>query len=275
MATYTGTATGGTAGITGNTTTSAAGVYGTSNNGYSPLYGYATGGAAAVYGQTTGSGWGVYGTSSYSTGVGLYGSCTGSGGYGVKGEASGGSGVGVYGTGGAWAGYFVGDVYVSGSVTKSGGGFLIDHPVDPANKICEHSFVESPDRKNVYDGVVTADANGEAVVELPGYFEALNESLRYQLTPIGGAAPDLHVKTEAAGGRFAIAGAKSGQKISWQVTGVRKDPWARANPLVAERDKTPEQRGLFFTPEAHGETADKGVHQVIAPTNGARKPNEP
>jgi hypothetical protein len=44
--------------------------------------------------------------------------------------------------------------------------FRIDHPLDPANKYLNHSAVESPDMKNIYDGVVTLDADGEAVVEL-------------------------------------------------------------------------------------------------------------
>ena len=40
--------------------------------------------------------------------------------------------------------------------------FKIDHPLDPANKYLYHSFVESPDMKNIYDGVVVVDSNGEA-----------------------------------------------------------------------------------------------------------------
>ena len=89
---------------------------------------------------------------------------------------------------------FFGDVTIQGTLTKTAGTFLIDHPLDPANKYLAHSFVESPDRKNIYDGVGVADANGELVVEMPGYFEALNRDLRYQLTPIGDSAPELHIK---------------------------------------------------------------------------------
>jgi hypothetical protein len=57
-------------------------------------------------------------------------------------------------------------------VEKSGGGFKIDHPLEPANKHLRHSFVESPEMKNVYDGVVTLDETGAMVVELPEWFEA-------------------------------------------------------------------------------------------------------
>ncbi len=87
-----------------------------------------------------------------------------------------------YGTG--RAAYFSGDVYVNGTLGKAGGGFKIDHPLDPANQYLQHSFVESPDMMNVYNGNIRTDANGEATVMLP-LFEALNRDFRYQLTVIG------------------------------------------------------------------------------------------
>lgn len=54
-----------------------------------------------------------------------------------------------------------------------------------------HAAVESPDIKNLYDGVVVRDTNGEALIELPEWFEALNRDVRYQLTCIGGVAPGM------------------------------------------------------------------------------------
>jgi hypothetical protein len=54
-----------------------------------------------------------------------------------------------------WAGVFHGDVWVTGSLVKSGGGFSIDMPGPEApNSILNHSFVESPDMMNVYNGNV-------------------------------------------------------------------------------------------------------------------------
>jgi len=35
--------------------------------------------------------------------------------------------------------------------------------------------------KNIYDGTVTLDEKGEAVVPMPDYFSALNQDFRYQL----------------------------------------------------------------------------------------------
>jgi trimeric autotransporter adhesin len=56
-----------------------------------------------------------------------------------------------------------------GSLSKSGGGFRIDHPLDPAGKYLCHSFVESPDMKNVNDGSTVLDGQGRAEVVLPDW----------------------------------------------------------------------------------------------------------
>src|ERR1035437_10514950 len=78
-----------------------------------------------------------------------------------------------------------GNVNIAGNLSKGGGSFKIDHPLDPANKYLYHSFVESPDMMNVYNGNVVTDATGEAIVPLPEWFETLNRDFRYQLPVIG------------------------------------------------------------------------------------------
>jgi hypothetical protein len=78
-----------------------------------------------------------------------------------------------------------GNLNVGGTLTKHAGAFRIDHPLDPEHKFLSHSFVESPDMMNLYNGNVTTDARGLATVVLPAYFEALNQDFRYQLTVIG------------------------------------------------------------------------------------------
>ena len=115
-----------------------------------------------------------------------------------------------------------GSLSVQGFIEKTGGGFKIDHPIDPANKYLNHAYVESPDMMNVYNGNVILNPDGEAIVELPEWFEALNKDFRYQLTCIGGFAPVFFAE-EISNNRFKIAGGKSGMKVSWQVTGIRKD----------------------------------------------------
>jgi hypothetical protein len=173
------------------------------------------------------------------------------------------------------AAWFTGDVAVTGSVFKGGGGFKIDHPLDPARKFLAHSFVESSDMKNLYDGVVVADASGEAVAELPDWFEALNHEFRYQLTPVGSAAPELHVKQEIQKNRFKIAGANPGMKICWQVTGIRRDPWAMANRIVAEEDKNAKERGHYLHPHLYGAAPEKSIEKVRHPglQNFVKNPN--
>ncbi len=132
---------------------------------------------------------------------------------------------------------FFGDVSITGSLSKGGGGFKIDHPLEPDKKYLSHSFVESPDMKNVYDGNVELDDKGEAWIQMPDYFEALNREFRYQLTPIGGPAPSLFIAEMISDNRFKIAGGPAGLLVSWQVTGVRKDTWAQANRIQVEESK--------------------------------------
>ncbi len=209
---------------------------------------------------------GVYGTNSDTTGYGVYGRNTGNSnqgfvggpGAGVWGSGSGAS-HGVYGeaNGSGNAGQFSGNVQitgnliVNGTVSKGGGTFRIDHPLDPENRILAHSFVESPEMKNVYDGMVVLGDNGEAWVELPAYFDALNRDLRYQLTCVGGYAP-VFIAEEVSANNFRIAGGFAGLKVSWQVTGVRQDAWAEANRVVVEADKPADQRGTYLHPAAYG-----------------------
>jgi hypothetical protein len=140
-----------------------------------------------------------------------------------------------------------------------------DHLIDPANKYLYHSFVESSEMKNVYDGVVTLDSTGQIEVELPAWFEALDRDFRYQLTPIGAPAPDLHIARKVSDGRFAIAGGQSSLEVSWQVTGVRKDAWAQANPLEVEKEKPLNEQGFYIHPELHGEPEEKGMASAQHP----------
>ena len=251
--------------------------------------------SGAVYGSHTGtSGYGVYGVANGSSGIGVYGVGNSADGAGVVGDTQSGSGAagraygtngsgvagvifnttagfGVYGSAaapavaGCYAGYFNGKVYVGGALTKAGGGFLIDHPLDPENKTLEHSFVESPERKNIYDGVGIADASGELTIQLPAYFETLNTEYRYQLTALGNAA-SLYVKQEIQRGQFIIAGAQPGQRVSWLVTGTRMDAWALANKMSVEADKAPEERGTYLSTESFGLSREKAVEMVRNPT---------
>ena len=197
---------------------------------------------------------GIHGISS--TGHGVFGDSRD--GRGVFGLSN--NGTGVWGESNAgFAGRFFGRVLVTGMLEKLGGGFKMDHPLDPENKYLSHSFVESPDMKNIYDGVAVLDESGAAWIELPQWFEALNRDLRYQLTAIGAPGPDLHVAEEVSNNRFKIAGGRAQTKVSWQVTGIRQDEWANANRIETEEEKPAEARGHYLHQERRGQPEEPGI----------------
>jgi hypothetical protein len=267
-------------------TGSSAGAVGTSSAGYG-LYGL---GPVGVVGLANGDGYGVWGYGADSGAYGVVGQGGFRGGYfsggnaavygtsgyvALWGNASTTSGLnyGVYATTGSqtqgYAGVFNGRVLVSGFLQKSGGGFVIDHPMEPERRYLVHSFVEAPEMLNVYSGTVTLNSRGRATVRLPRYFEVENSEHRYQLTPLGGPAPNLHVSRTVDRNRFSIAGGGSGQQVCWQVSGVRQDAWAKANPLRVEPLKARRDQGKFLTPKAHGRRASAGIHHL---SHGRRPP---
>lgn len=190
---------------------------------------------------------------------------TGLFGIGVWGSHAG-AGWGVYGSSvDGLAGRFQGDVSVLGTLSKSGGSFKIDHPQDPENMYLSHSFVESPDMKNIYDGVVTLNRQGQAIVTLPTYFNALNQEFRYQLTCIGGYAPvyiAAEIESSSNAQQFAIAGGTPGLKVSWQVTGIRHDAWANQNRIPTEELKEPRNKGKYLNPKAFNQPKEKGIDYI-------------
>jgi len=132
--------------------------------------------------------------------------------------------------------------------------FLIDHPLDPENKYLKHFSIESNEILNIYRGNVILNENGTAVVEMPNYFEAINIDFSYNLTAIGAPAPGLYISKELANGTFEISGGVAGQKISWQITAQRNDPYVQQNPdkKLVEPFKPENRRGKYLHPELYG-----------------------
>jgi hypothetical protein len=178
-------------------------------------------------------------------------STAGNSAYGVYAAASGG--------GTNLAGLFDGNVNVLGNLSKGGGTFKIDHPQDPANKYLIHSFVESPDMMNIYNGNTVTNNNGEAEIILPAYFEAENKDFRYQLTVIGKDAR-VFVKQEIQNNTFAIKSSEPNTKVSWQVTGVRNDAWANANRVIPEVEKKENEKGKYLYPILEGKSTELGIY---------------
>jgi len=186
--------------------------------------------------------------------------------------------IGIYGDAidatipgtGNYAGYFDGDVYINGSMSASTKTFKIDDPLDPANKYLYHSCVESPDMMNIYNGNVTTDASGTATVTLPDYFDALNRDCRYQLTVIGTFAQAI-VSKEVSGNTFEIKTSVPNVKVSWQVTGIRKDAYAAAHPIVAEVEKESFNKGKYLAAKEMGQPQSKQIGHFKAKTNNAKE----
>lgn len=178
--------------------------------------------------------------------------------------------IGLIATGAPEAGRFIGDVNISGALTKGVDNFKIDHPLDPEHKYLSHAAVESNEMKNIYDGCVQADADGAATITLPDWFEALNEDFRYQLTALGDGAPGLHVARELRAGSFTIAGAAPGMRVCWQVTGNRHDAFAIARPLEVETDKRTHEAGRYLYPEAHGAPLAQAIGLLEADSSDYR-----
>ncbi len=280
------------------------GVYATSSSGYgvyaasSSSYGVYGVGVIGLY--ATGSSYGVYANLSGGGGHAVHGQ---GGQYAVYGAGGGTAGVrgdsayvGVWGEGATYganvvatatsgqnfaiyaetrsstgfAGYFKGNVAVAGTLSKTAGSFRIDHPLDPEHKWLQHSFVESPDMMNVYNGNVTTNANGLAVVKLPAYFGALNRDFRYQLTVIGKMAQAI-IDQKVVNNQFRIRTDQGNVEVSWQVTGIRQDDYAKEHPIVVELAKSKAETGsVQFL--AKGKT---GRQMRLAPSASDSAPGTP
>jgi hypothetical protein len=223
----------------------------------------ATGGNGLLQG-----GEGVFGT-------GGTGAIAGTGGFFSGGNSSstkGPGGDGVYGQGGSgtggdpngYAGNFNGNLNVTGAITAGTKDFKIDHPLDPANKYLVHASVESSEMMNIYTGNITTDTQGLATVQLPEWFETLNTDFRYQLTVIGTFAQAI-VSREIQNHQFSIKTNAPNVKVSWQVTGVRQDAYAKAHPLVVEQEKDATTKGFYIHPDLYGAPQEKQIEWVRHP----------
>jgi hypothetical protein len=199
--------------------------------------------------------------------VGVYGYLNGTAGTSVSSAVYGQDNINTSST---YAGYFIGKVsmnsslyvggtaQVAGTLFASGGlqttgskNFIIDHPLDPENKILRHASIESNEVLNQYSGNITTDASGLATVTLPNYFETLNKDFRYQLTAIGSFSQVI-IKKKISKNQFIIQSKQPKVEVSWQITGVRNDRNMQYAPFVAEAEKEEENKGKYMSPEAYG-----------------------
>ena len=191
-------------------------------------------------GAFTGTSFGVYGKATNTTGSGLW-------------------GVGVIGDG-VQLGLFS-NTNSGANGTKS---FIIDHPLDPANKFLKHYSMESPEVLNFYRGNLVLDANGNGTVELPNYFTAINKNYSYTLTPIGASSSTYIAEEINENGVFKVSGGNPNQKVSWAIYAERNDVNIKQDSFstAVEIEKTSEQKGKYLNPLAHGKSKSDALFQV-------------
>jgi hypothetical protein len=169
----------------------------------------------------------------------------------------------VFAVDSAGNGGFAGNLVVDGTLYAAAKDFKIDHPLDPKNMYLLHASVESSEMMNIYSGNVTTDELGLATVTLPAWFEAENTDFRYQLTVIGQFAQAI-VKDKVANGLFRIMTNASHVEVSWQITAVRQDSYAKAHPLVVEQLKPASERAGGSEPSGVRAAGERGRPDVRA-----------
>ncbi|MBN1340700.1 MAG: hypothetical protein JXA03_15330 [Bacteroidales bacterium] len=202
--------------------------------------------------------------------TGIFGSSgSGSGVWGASG-----TGFGIYGQSTlSWAGYFSGNVYVSGTLAKGAGSFVIDHPLDPENKLLRHNFVESPENLLIYRGKIQLDKNGKAKVELPDYFVALAQENEATVTLTCIDVPFLTAYQWENNG-FIIFG-EAEKSVSWVVYADRDDPVIHELGRPVEEEKGGEntlcEKGKLLYPRAYGYPESAGRDYEIHKLAGESK----
>jgi hypothetical protein len=165
-----------------------------------------------------------------------------------------------------WAGWFSGNVNVTGTLSKGAGSFVIDHPLDPVNKILRHNLVESPENLCVYRGKATLDANGRATVELPDYFPALTdeENATVHLTPVGEQPSPASYRWNDEHSAVTVFGPPDAE-VAYLVLAARDDPVIHQLARPVEEDKTDDNfgAGRLLYPEAFGHPEEMGVHFAL------------
>lgn len=128
-----------------------------------------------------------------------------------------------------------GNVQVGGALSKGSGTFLIDHPLDPANKNLRHGFVEAPEYVNIYRGTVRL-VDGKATVNIDDYhgmtrgtFDALNADIIVSSLQNNDGFSRVRPDGEVLNGvlRIVCEDSNCNDNISWMVTGRRQDAFVK------------------------------------------------
>ncbi len=152
-------------------------------------------------------------------------------------------------------------IYAYGDIAASSKSFIIDHPIDPANKYLKHFSIESDEALLIYRGQAILDENGKAVIELKDYQTAIIKNITYNLTSIGSPTVFYVEEEVSEAGLFVIAGDKPGAKVNWTIYAERDDAYFKTYPTkkVIEIEKPEDAKGLYIHPVAHGKTLNEGL----------------
>lgn len=142
---------------------------------------------------------------------------------------------------------------VGGTLGKSAGSFVIDHPCSNYEKpnkyndmVLIHGFEEGAKYGIFYEGYACL-CEGFAIVNLPKYFDKLvnrDDEIYVQITPIGNYA-NMYVVEEddciVKGNCFKVCGEKVNNKFTWRVAGARGDKY-----VVEDNTQTDEKGRLII-----------------------------
>ena len=67
------------------------------------------------------------------------------------------------------------------------------------------------------------------------------------------------MSSKVANNKFTIKTDKPNVEVSWQVTGVRNDPYTQSHRATAEQDKSDDNKGRYIHPESYGQPDSKGL----------------
>ena len=154
-----------------------------------------------------------------------------------------------------------GNLRITGTVSKGGGSFLIDHALDPRNKTLRHNFVESPENLCLYRGKVTLDNTGKETVKMPDYFKALTKEDEATITLTSIGRPfNIGYEWNKHFTEFTVYG-ESGREVSYIVLADRDDPVMRKlyRPVEEEKGNGNFVKGKLLYPEAYGYPVEMSV----------------
>lgn len=129
--------------------------------------------------------------------------------------------------------------------------FKIDHPLAPAERWLYHNAVEGDGHYTLYRGNITLDHSGRAVVQMPDWFDALNDDLVITYGEWGREVSDAPRTSHRIKNGWVIVGQPL-RRVSWMASGVRRDAWAAGNPLQVESEKDDKDKGYVAAWREYG-----------------------